>query len=75
MSADEAVRLYTVAELAALWSVGKTFVYDEIAAGRLPSVDLGRGDRGKRRIKASDAAAWIERRKTGADVLRLARPA
>jgi excisionase family DNA binding protein len=67
MTADEGVRLYTVAELAVLWKVSKTFVYAEINAQRLPVVRLGRGDRDKTRVRASDALAWIERRQTGAD--------
>lgn len=35
--------LYTVAELSKLWRRSKGFVYAEIASGRLPAVDLGRG--------------------------------
>lgn len=57
--ADDAVRLYSVAELAKLWGVGQTYVYDEIRAGRLPIVQLGRGDRNKARVTAADAAKWI----------------
>lgn len=53
-------RLYTVAELAALWGVGKTYIYDEIKAGRLPTVQLGRGDRNKLRIASRDVVEWIE---------------
>lgn len=56
-----AVRCYTVAELAELWACGKTFVYDEIAAGRLATVQFGRGDRNKFRINEADAADWVRR--------------
>lgn len=56
---DEAVRLYSVAELAKLWGVGETYIYDEIRAKRLPIVQLGRGDRNKARIRATDAKAWV----------------
>lgn len=56
---DEAVRLYSVADLARLWSVSRDYIYDEITAKRLPAVQLGNGDRNKLRISATDAAAWI----------------
>lgn len=61
MTAIAAVRCYSVEELAELWTCGKTFIYEEIRAGRLPTIQFGRGDRNKLRINASDAAAWVER--------------
>lgn len=61
---DSAVRMYSVTQLADLWGIGKTFIYDEIAEGRLPTVQLGNGDRNKLRIRARDAEAWIEQRTT-----------
>lgn len=61
MTTTAAVRCYTVAELADLWGCGKTFVYDEVAAGRLPTIQFGRGDRNKLRINEADAAAWVDR--------------
>ena len=65
IATDETVRLYTVAQLAKLWGVGLTYIYDEIREGRLPVVQLGRGDRNKIRVKATDAAAWIGEHYTG----------
>lgn len=63
---DAGVRMYSVTQLAELFGVGKTFIYDEITAGRLPTVHLGNGDRNKLRIRARDAEAWIEQRTTTA---------
>lgn len=57
---DDSVRLYSVRELAALWSVSREYVYEEIRTKRLPVVHLGNGDRNKMRISAPDAAAWIK---------------
>lgn len=62
--ADTSVRAYSVAELAALWSCGKTFIYDEIRAGRLRTIAFGRGDRGKVRVAATAAAHWLDRHST-----------
>ena len=59
-----AVRCYSVLELAGLWGCGKTFIYDEINAGRLPTIQFGRGDRNKIRIAESDAAAWLDRHRS-----------
>lgn len=59
---DVNVRMYSVAQLAELWSCGTSFVYDEIKAQRLRTVRLGNGDRNKLRIRACDAEAWTRAR-------------
>lgn len=56
------LRLYTVAAVAKLVSVGPSYVYDEIKAGRLKKVQLGNGERRKDRIRGSDLASWIDSR-------------
>jgi hypothetical protein len=72
---DDLVRLYSVQKLAELWEVSEYFVRCEIRAGRLPTVHLGRGDRDKARIRASDAARWVDRRQSGLDVVESGRSA
>jgi len=46
---------YTVAEFCAAHGVGKSLVYEEIAAGRLRAKKVGQ----RRLIPAQDAAAWL----------------
>jgi excisionase family DNA binding protein len=55
------VRCYSVAELAELWGVGQQYVYDEINAGRLATIQFGRGDRNKLRVNEADAVLWVDR--------------
>jgi hypothetical protein len=64
---DEAVRLYPVAALAKLWGVSTEYVYEEIRTKRLPAVQLGNGDRDKKRVSATDAAAWIKNRRAASE--------
>lgn len=52
---------FTVAEVAARWRCNKTQVYDEIHAGRLRALEIGR--RGKR-VSAAELARF-ERDRTG----------
>lgn len=53
---------FTVAQVAARWGCSKTMVYDEIRAGRLRAMTIGR--QGKR-ISAAELARF-ERDRTGA---------
>lgn len=62
-AADEQIRLYPIAQLAALWGVSKEYVYNEIREGRLAVVELGNGDRDKARVSSVDAANWISARR------------
>ncbi|HJQ00121.1 MAG TPA: helix-turn-helix domain-containing protein [Jatrophihabitans sp.] len=60
---DADIRLYSVPQLATLWGCSRRFVYLEIQAGRIPTVDISNGEsRSKMRVRAADALAWIERR-------------
>ena len=54
-------QLLTVPETAARLGVGRTYVYNLIAHGELPSVDLGHG---KSKVRVAEAALeeWIKRR-------------
>lgn len=52
---------FTVAEIAARWRCDKTMVYDEIHAGRLRALAIGK--RGKR-VSATELARF-ERDRTG----------
>jgi hypothetical protein len=47
---------YTVAEFCAAHGVGKSLVFEEIAAGRLRTKKAGR----RTLILAKDAAAWVD---------------
>jgi excisionase family DNA binding protein len=49
-------RLITVAEFAQRFGVGKSTVYREHQAGRLPFLKVGRATR----IAESDAKAWLD---------------
>lgn len=60
MTADDAVRLYTIADLAKLWATSREYVYEEIRTNRLAVVNLANGDRDKLRVRASEAARWVE---------------
>ena len=66
MTADEQVRLYPVAHLAKLWHVSPEYIYGEIRSGRLPTVEMGNGDRSKIRISSIDAAKWISQHRSQA---------
>lgn len=60
-SQAEAERLYTVAEVAELWSCSRQHVYNLIARGELRRSDIGiRG--AETRIPASVLAEFVERR-------------
>lgn len=48
---------FTVSQFSEAYAVGKTTAYEEIAAGRLVSYQVGR----RRYISAHAAAAWQER--------------
>jgi len=52
----EAERLYSIAELAALWSVSRDTIERYLSSGRLAWIQVGR----LRRIRASDAARLLE---------------
>jgi excisionase family DNA binding protein len=49
--------LFTVAEAAELLSLGKSTVYEEIAAGRLGSVRVGRA----RRVPATALESYVQK--------------
>lgn len=55
------VEFHTVAEVAARWRCDRTMVYDEIRAGRLRALEIGK--HGKR--VSSDELARFERARTG----------
>lgn len=63
MITESDVRLYSVKQLAEMWGVSPRFVYREIEGKRLPIVQLSNGDRDKTRVRAADAAAWVEGRR------------
>jgi hypothetical protein len=63
-SEDDQVRCYSVARLAKLLDVGRTWLYAEINAGRLKTTELG-STRAKTRIRHPDAVAFLEARSTG----------
>jgi len=60
-----AERLYSVAEVAELWSVSTDSVYRLIAKGLLGSTQVGMG-RAKTRVSESAMAAFIASRSTAA---------
>jgi excisionase family DNA binding protein len=59
---------YTVEEAAQLTGVGRTTLFNEIAAGHLPSVAIGRKGRGagRRLILRDDLVAWLQLHRTAA---------
>jgi excisionase family DNA binding protein len=58
-SAERDMHLYTIKSLARSWHCSELFIRKRIKEGDLKSVRLGRAVR----IRASDAAAWLEGRK------------
>jgi excisionase family DNA binding protein len=58
---DDAVRLYSVRTVAERLEVSRVWVYDQINAGRLPSVELG-DERAKTRVRSDDLQAFIDAR-------------
>lgn len=56
MSHNQQKLAYTIKEFMALASVGRSFVYEEIAEGRLNAVKAGR----KTLIREEDAKAWLD---------------
>lgn len=75
MTRPEPTRLLSVAHVAKQIGTGSTFVYDEIATGRLPVIQLGRGDRNKYRIAETDLTEWIEQHRQKVGSIRLSRRA
>ena len=57
LEAPKAEQWYTVTGVMALTSFGRSFLYAEMQAGRLPSKKVG----GSRRISESNLAAWQSR--------------
>jgi excisionase family DNA binding protein len=55
MQHDQQKLAYTLKEFMALAGVGRSFVYDELAEGRLKAVKAGR----KTLIREEDAKAWL----------------
>ncbi len=53
-------RLYTIAALAKDWSLSESYVAGLVSKGALPAVHFGRAVR----IRAADAAVFIEARRT-----------
>lgn len=64
MTATEAVRLYTIAEVAEVLRVSTDYVYDRIREGVLARVDLGTS-RAKQRIRADVLQKFIDSRSFG----------
>jgi excisionase family DNA binding protein len=54
-SATNSRRAFSIREFCVLYSIGRTAVYLEIAAGRLRAVKVGR----RTLIKHDDAEAWL----------------
>jgi excisionase family DNA binding protein len=54
----EDVRLFTIADLVGMTRIGRTRIYEEIAAGRLRTVHFGRAVR----VRSDDYARWVEER-------------
>ena len=52
----EAEQLYSIAELARLWSVSRDTIERYLSSGRLPWIQVG----ARRRIRASDATRLLE---------------
>lgn len=48
--------LYSVNDLVAATSYGRTFIYEQLAAGKLESIGTGK----QRRIKHEALVAWID---------------
>lgn len=65
MTGDDALRLYSIAQLADMWNISESYVRQEVQAGRLTPIRMGRGDRNKIRISAEDAANWIKTHRAG----------
>lgn len=55
MQHDQQKLAYTIKQFMALAGVGRSFVYDELAEGRLKAVKAGR----KTLIRDEDARAWL----------------
>jgi excisionase family DNA binding protein len=60
MNAEQFV---SIQEAARFLGVPKSYVYEKVRLGRLPSYKLG----GLRRFRLSELAAWMEARREGAD--------
>jgi excisionase family DNA binding protein len=60
----DSVRLYTVATVALRLEVGVDWVYERIASGVLPVVELG-DTRRNQRIRADDLQRFIDSRTSG----------
>lgn len=58
---SDPARLYSVAELAALWGCGKDAIYALISRGALAVVDIGTARKPKTRISSAEADAYIAR--------------
>jgi len=59
-------RLYSVAEIAKLWSCSRQHVYNLIASGQLASVQATVAKRAWTRVPESDLAAYVARHRTPA---------
>ena len=66
LSDSQAMRLYTIAEVAHLLSVGRNYVYARIKDGTLPAVNLGAGGgREKLRVRSLDLENFIQAKLSG----------
>lgn len=56
--------LYSIPEVAAALGVSRSTVYELIAAGEFPTVDIGQGQRPRHRVKVDALEDWIARKTT-----------
>ncbi len=59
----DAMRLFTVAQVAEMWGISPDWVRDRIKDGSLQACDLGTGGRRKLRVAESAMAAFMDRAK------------
>lgn len=65
MSAPKVPKLlYSIPEVAAAIGVSRSTVYELIAAGEFPTVDIGQGGRPRHRIPVSVLEEWINHKTT-----------
>lgn len=56
MTIDSAKLAYSISDLPALTSLGRSFIYEEIKAGRLHTVKAGR----RTLVMADDLKSWLK---------------
>lgn len=61
-SSREAVRLYSIPDVAAVLGVSRNYVYQRINSRELRVVELSNGSRPKQRVRQDDLDAFIDGR-------------